>query len=45
LDALEKAKGEKSFLTHYQEFIAVAADHMTLLCPFIPALTQMITAK
>ena len=45
LEALESAKGKKTYLIRYQEFIAVAANHMTVLAPFIPALTQMLTPK
>ena len=30
------------FGEHYKEFIAVAADHMTLITPFLPALTQLL---
>ena len=42
LAELEAAKGTGTFLTKYQSFIASAANHMTLLAPFIPALTQML---
>jgi hypothetical protein len=42
LDELEEAKGKNSFTQKYQEFIASAADHVTILAPFIPALTQML---
>jgi hypothetical protein len=34
--------GTKSFMEKYQEFISCAADHMTILAPFIPALTDML---
>jgi len=39
---LEKTQGTSNFLARYQEFIALAANHMTILAPFIPALTQML---
>lgn len=39
---LEKAQGTTGFKARYQEFIALAANHMTLLVPFIPALSQML---
>jgi len=39
---LEKAQGTTGFMARYQEFIALAANHMTLLAPFIPALSQML---
>ncbi|MCC6348399.1 MAG: hypothetical protein IT347_02275 [Candidatus Eisenbacteria bacterium] len=40
--ALEAARGTPSFVDQYQAFIASAAAHMTLLSPFIPALTQLL---
>ncbi len=42
LDELESANGSKSFLSKYQDFINAAAAHMTILAPFLPALTQML---
>jgi hypothetical protein len=42
LDELEHAKGKSSFTQKYQDFIASAADHISLLSPFIPALTKML---
>jgi hypothetical protein len=42
LNELEAAKGTDTFIQRYQEFITSAANHMTLLAPFIPALTQML---
>ncbi len=42
VDELKEAKGTPGFTSKYQEFIAIAADHITLLAPFIPALTQML---
>ncbi len=42
LTTLEKAQGSKSFAQRYTEFIAAAANHMELLAPFIPALTEML---
>jgi len=42
IEELEKAQGTKTFLGKYQEFIAIAANHMTLIAPFLPALTQML---
>jgi hypothetical protein len=40
---LEKTQGTPSFAARYKEFIALAANHMTLLAPFIPALLQMMS--
>jgi hypothetical protein len=42
LTALEQAQGSKSFVQHYTEFIAAAANHMQLVGPFIPALTEIL---
>ncbi len=43
LNELESSKGSGNFIQKYQAFIASAANHMTLLAPFIPALTQMLS--
>lgn len=43
LAQLEEAKGTSSFLERYQSFIATAANHMTLLAPFIPALSKWLS--
>jgi hypothetical protein len=42
LDEMEIAKDKDSFTQKYQNFIASAANHMSVLSPFIPALTQML---
>jgi hypothetical protein len=42
LDRTEAAKDKASFLSAYQILIAAVADHMTVLSPFLPALTQLI---
>ena len=39
---LEKEIGKKDFTKKYAEFIAIAADHMSIIGPFIPALTQLL---
>ncbi len=39
VDDLEEAKDTPAFLDRYK---AVAADHLTLLAPFLPALAQML---
>lgn len=44
LEELEAAKGTSNFIKKYQDFIASAADHLSLLSPFIPALTQMLSS-
>ena len=40
--AMQSAVGTKTFGERYKEFIAVAADHMTLVAPFLPALRQLL---
>jgi hypothetical protein len=42
VDALEREVGGKSFAQKYAEFMAVAANHMAVLAPFVPALTQLL---
>ena len=43
LTELEKATGTPSFIERYTEFMAVAANHMTVLQPFVVALAQLLT--
>jgi hypothetical protein len=43
LDELEKAQGSAGFMRAYQNFIASAANHVTVFAPFLPALAQMLT--
>jgi hypothetical protein len=42
LEELEQAQNTPSFGHKYAEFIAIAANHMGLIAPFIPALTEML---
>jgi hypothetical protein len=42
LTALEESHGKPSFAQRYTELISSAADYVTLLTPFIPALTEML---
>lgn len=42
IDEMEKNKDKKSFVNSYQKFISSMADHMSLVAPFIPALTQLL---
>ena len=42
VNAMQSAVGTKTFGERYKEFIAVAADHMTLVAPFLPALRQLL---
>jgi len=39
---MKAAQGSTSFASVYQKFISNAANHMTLLAPFIPALTTIL---
>lgn len=39
---LEKAQGSSGFFHAYQNFIASAANHMTLFAPFLPALAELL---
>lgn len=43
IDEAEQAKGGPKFLSAYQKVVGVAADHLGLLGPFLPALTSMIS--
>jgi hypothetical protein len=43
LAALKQAD-HKSIAERYREFISTAADHMTLLTPFLPALTALLVS-
>jgi len=45
LDKLQQAEGSSGFFQAYQNFIASAANYMTILGPFIPALTQMLSSN
>lgn len=42
IDRVEQDKGTSGFLGAYQHLVGVAADHIGLLAPFLPALSQMI---
>ncbi len=43
LAAMEESHGKPSFAQRYTELIGTAADHLSLLTPFIPALTEMLS--
>jgi hypothetical protein len=40
---MQQTQGKKSFAARYREFVALAADHMALVGPFIPALSQLLS--
>jgi len=42
VDLLEEAHQKGNFLAGYQRFISQVADYMTIVGPFIPALTKML---
>jgi hypothetical protein len=42
LDNLEAAKDKQSFTAHYQAFIGSAANHMTIIAPFLTPLAQLL---
>jgi hypothetical protein len=42
LSALEAAQNSPAFTERYTDLISVAANHMTLLAPFIPGLTEIM---
>ena len=42
LRLLEEAQNSSSFAKRYSEFISAAANHMTLIYPIIPALTEIL---
>jgi hypothetical protein len=42
LEELQGAQNAPGFARRYTEFVSVAADHMELIAPFIPALTEML---
>ena len=43
IDEMKKAEGTSGFINIYKEFIQNAANHMTVIYPFIPALTSLIS--
>jgi hypothetical protein len=42
LTSLQESHGKPAFAQRYTDFIAAAANHVALLSPFIPALTEML---
>ncbi len=42
LTVLRESHGKPSFAQRYTDFIAAAANHMTVIVPFVPALTEML---
>jgi len=42
INAMQASAGTRSFSERYKDFIALAADHVTVFAPFLPALTQLL---
>jgi hypothetical protein len=42
VDAMESTTGQPGFIEKYNEFVASAANHMTVLGPFLPALGEIL---
>jgi hypothetical protein len=42
VEHLQLSQGSKSFTAKFQEFMALAANCMTVVAPFVPALTQFL---
>ncbi len=43
VEDLKQSEGSSAFVNNYKEFIRNAANHMSVISPFIPALTSLIT--
>ena len=44
VEEMETSVGKGDFLKSYSDFVALAANHMTIIGPFLPALTQFLQA-
>ena len=44
VDDMENSVGSSNFIRAYQDFIAAAAAHMTILAPLLPPLTSLLTS-
>jgi len=42
IDDMESAHGSPDFLTRYQNFVSLAADHATIFAPFLPAVANLL---
>jgi hypothetical protein len=42
VEAMESTTGQPGFIGKYNEFVASAANHMTVLGPFLPALGEIL---
>ena len=41
LNELQESVGKKTYIEKYQQFIATAANHIAIISPFLPYLTQL----
>ncbi len=42
VDEMESSQGSSGFLARYQAFVQAAANHMTVVGPFLPALSRLL---
>ena len=42
VDGMQAEQQKPGFLSHYQNFVVSAANHVTILGPFLPALTRLL---
>lgn len=42
VEAMQAAAGTRGFSERYKDFIGLAADHITVFAPFLPALSQLL---
>lgn len=43
IEAMQREKKKPGYLSLYQQLVGTAADHLALLTPFLPALTNLIS--
>jgi hypothetical protein len=43
--AMQKAQNTPSFIDRYKEFVALAANYMTIVGPFLPALSGLLSGS
>lgn len=44
LESLASVESKRTFSSRYAEFVQLAANHLTVIGPFVPALTQLLVA-
>jgi hypothetical protein len=45
IEAMEKAQSSPGFMDKYKEFIAIAANHIAIIGPFLPALSALLSGN